>query len=79
MHIIHAPLPTFMQGAVADAGRLRLGTGMRRAASHPPMPADMRPAPGQGASGAGASGAFLPPAAVADAGRVRFGAGMRRG
>jgi hypothetical protein len=59
---------------IADAGLVRLGAGMLRAARPALPPVAPRPV----RFGAGMKGGARP-AAIADAGRVRLGAGMRRG
>jgi hypothetical protein len=62
--------PTLSPADVADAGRIRLGAGLRAAVK--PLPAVL--------ASAGPKSVPQPvPAAIADAGKVRLGAGLRRG
>jgi hypothetical protein len=61
--------PTLSPADIEDAGRVRLGAGLRAAAK--PVPAFAA------AAGQNCAPRPLPPA-VADAGKVRLGAGLRR-
>jgi hypothetical protein len=71
--------PTLSLADVADAGRVRLGAGLRAAAKPLPLPPVVADA-GMVRHGAGLKSAPRPlPSAIADAGKVRLGAGLRRG